>query len=106
MLGGQASHAFIVSWLSPVSLEAAARLQGPVSPATTTNHEAEDDFPGAWTSPSRNLMDLSQYSTSGGTWVACCPMCSVRWRWLGDTTDTCGRIVGEQVSQVIWRAKA
>jgi hypothetical protein len=61
MLGGQASHAFIVSWLSPVSLEAAARLQGPVSPATTTNHEAEDDFPGAWTSPSRNLMDLSQY---------------------------------------------
>lgn len=70
-------------------------MQAPVSPATAANHEAEGDFP--------TRLDQSVPKSDGSQPVPVVDMgcilslCSVRWRWLRATTDTCGRTVGEQV---------
>lgn len=71
-------------------------MQGPVSPATVTNHDQEVDFPRDLTSQSRNPMDLSQYEWLDMGCMLSHVFCQMGG-WLGDTTDTCGCTVGEQL---------
>lgn len=89
MLGGEGREA------SPacVSLQAAARMQGPVSPTTAANHE---------TRVLAMRLDQSVSKSDESQPVAmtiCCP-CALSDGWLeklrGRTTGSCRRTVGEE----------